>query len=169
MAEKAAKPDFFLKIDGIPGESFDSKHKNEIEILSFSFGADNTGSFSEGSGGGSGKVSLQDFHFVKKWDKASSNLFKRCANGEHIASAVLSCRKPTGEGGQQDYLIIKFSNLLISHYSCGGSGGGNPIPLENIAINFTKIEFDYKPQKTEGGALGGSVLAGWDTKENVAT
>ncbi len=34
------------------------KHKNEIEILSWSFGASNAGSMSSGSGGGAGKVNV---------------------------------------------------------------------------------------------------------------
>jgi type VI secretion system secreted protein Hcp len=163
-----ADADFFLKLEGVDGESEDSKHKNEIEILSFSFGASNTGTSAKGTGAGAGKVNLQDFSFVKTFDKASSNLFKRCANGEHIPSATLVCRKPTGMGGQQEYLTIKFTYLMVTQYSCGGSGGHDPIPTESISLNFQKIEFDYKPQKSDG-TLGGSVLASWDTKENKAT
>lgn len=160
--------DYFLKIEGIDGESKDEKHSDEIEIMSFSFGASNTGTSSMGTGAGSGKVNIHDFSFVKIIDKASSNLFKQVANGKHIATATLSCRKSTGDGGQQDYLIIKFSDVVISSYQCGGSSGGSPIPSESISLNFTKIEYDYKPQN-EKGALGASVKGGWDTKLNKAT
>jgi type VI secretion system secreted protein Hcp len=58
--------DMFLKLDGIPGESRDSKHKGEIEIESFSWGASNSGSAAHGSGGGAGKVAMQDFSFVTR-------------------------------------------------------------------------------------------------------
>lgn len=163
-----SQADFFLKLDGVEGESEDSKHAKEIEILSFSFGGDNTGTSSHGGGAGSGKVNLGDFKFVKLFDKASSNLFKRVANGAHIASAILTCRKPTGDGGQQEYLTVKFFDVLVSSYTCGGSGGSHPIPTESISLNFTKIEFDYKPQKADG-SLGPSVVTSWDTKKNTAT
>lgn len=160
-----SQADFFLKLDGVDGESTDDKHKNEIEIMSFNFGANNTGTSSHGTGAGSGKVNIHDFHFVKIFDKASSNLFQRVANGEHIPTATLSCRKSTGTGGQQDYLIVKMTDVVISSYTCGGSSGGSPIPSESISLNFTKIEFDYKPQKSDG-SLGASVKGGWDTKTN---
>ncbi len=142
-----SQADFFLKLDGVDGESTDEKHTNAIEIMSFNFGANNTGTSSIGTGAGSGKVNIHDFHFVKVFDKASSNLFQRVANGEHIPTATLICRKSTGTGGQQDYLTVKMTDVVISSYTCGGSSGGSPIPSESISLNFTKIEFDYKPQK----------------------
>ena len=59
-----AQVDYFLKIDGVDGESADDKHAKEIELESWSVGATNAGSFSSGGGGGSGKVAMADFHFV---------------------------------------------------------------------------------------------------------
>ena len=78
--------DYFLKIDGIEGESEDDKHKGEIEILSFSFGASNAGSMSYGGGGGTGKVAMQDFNFTKRHDKASPKLFLHCCNGKNLCA-----------------------------------------------------------------------------------
>lgn len=70
-----ASVDYFLKIDGIDGESADAKHKNEIVIESFSRGETNAGNAAHGSGGGVGKVAPQDFHFVMRFNKASPKLF----------------------------------------------------------------------------------------------
>src|SRR5215475_5550792 len=70
-----AAVDYFLKIEGIEGESTDKTHKNSIQVESFSFGETQAGSASHGSGGGAGKVQMQDFHFVKKLDRASPSLF----------------------------------------------------------------------------------------------
>ncbi|HAF13941.1 MAG TPA: type VI secretion system tube protein Hcp, partial [Blastocatellia bacterium] len=80
-----AVTDFFLKLDGIKGESTDSKHKEELEIESFSWGATNSGSFSNapGAGGGTGKVNFQDVHFTKKADKSSADIMFHCASGKH--------------------------------------------------------------------------------------
>ena len=160
-----ASTDFFLKIDGIPGESNDKTHKDEIDVLSFSWGASNTGTSSYGGGAGSGKVNIQDFHFTMKYNKASSLLFLNCANGKHIGKAVLSLRKSTGDGGQKEYMVYTFSDIVISSYQTGASGGGDPIPTESVSFNFAKVEMAYKPQDSKG-ALGAEIKHGWDVKLN---
>jgi type VI secretion system secreted protein Hcp len=152
--------DFFLKIDGIEGESKDSKHTNEIDVLSWSFGATQAGSMSFGGGGGSGKVSMQDFTFTMRMCKATPKLLQHCASGKHITSALLTARK-AGEQ-QQEYMKIKFTDLLVSSYQ---TGGGGEEPLESISLNFAKIEFEYREQKKDG-TLDGPIPAGWDLKKN---
>jgi len=158
--------DFFLKIDGIPGESGDSKHKGEIDVLSYSFGASQTGSFSAGGGGGAGKVQFQDFHFTMKISKASPKLFLACANGEHIKSALLTARKAGKE--QQEFFTVKFGDILVSSFQTGGSGHGDELPMEQISFNFTKMELEYKEQKPDG-TLSGGIKAGYDIKANKAS
>ena len=158
-----AEVDTFLKIDGAAGESEDHKHKGEIEVLSWSFSEVNSGTSGSGGGGGAGRVSMQDFNFVMEYNKASPILFLYCAGGKHIPEATLVCRK-AGED-QQEYLKVKFSNLLISSYSTGGSGAGGVIPIDNISFNYEKIEWEYKPQKDDG-TLDAAVKAGWNLKEN---
>jgi type VI secretion system secreted protein Hcp len=159
-----AAVDYFLKIEGIPGESEDSKHKGEIHVESWSWGETQVGAHAGDGGGGAGKVSMQDFHFVKKFSKASPLLFLKCAGGHHIPSAVLSCRKAGGD--QQEYLTIKMSDLLVSSYQTGGTGQGGLIPQDQVSLNFAKIEFDYKAQKADG-SLDSPVKAGWDLKKNL--
>lgn len=157
-----AQVDYFLKIEGIEGESTDSKHKSEIDVLSWSWGETNSGDFHGRGGGGAGKVSMQDFNFVMTFNKASPKLMLNCAIGKHIPTATLACRKAGGE--QQEYLTIKFTDLLISSYQTGGSGG-DVIPIDQISFNYGKIEFEYKPQK-EDGSLGSPMKAGYDLKAN---
>ena len=96
-----AAVDYFLKIDGIQGESEDAKHPKEIQVLSFSFGASQAGTFAFGGGGGSGKVQMQDFHFMMNVNKASPKLLLACANGQHIPRRSSSARKAGKD--QQDY------------------------------------------------------------------
>lgn len=156
-----ADADFFLKINGIPGESAKDGHKDEIEILSWAWGENNSGSHSTGGGGGAGKVSMQDFSFSMPSNKASPELFFACATGKHIPDALLSCRKAGGK--QQDFLKIKFTDLLISSYQTGGSPGSG-IPQETIAFNFAKIEVSYAPQKGDG-PLGAFVTHWYDVKQ----
>jgi type VI secretion system secreted protein Hcp len=177
--------DAFLKIDGIKGESQDSKHKGEIDIMSFSWGATQAGTYGTGGGGGAGKVSVQDFLIVKKVDCSTPLLFLNCANGAHIKEANFVVRKAGGT--QLEYLKYKFSDVLISGVKPHGEAahvvsprdvatgqasgrryetGGDEIPLEEVTLNFAKVEISYQPQSSTGAAQGGPVLAGWDVKAN---
>src|SRR5215471_12513623 len=164
-----AAVDYFLKIEGIPqAESPDDQYKGSdgwIQIESWSFGASQGGTMAYGGGGGAGKVSMQDFHFVMKVNKASPKLFLACADGEHIKKAVLTCRKAGKE--QQEFLKVTMSDLLVSSFQTGGSGQSDIVPTDQISLNYSKIEFEYKEQKPDG-TLGGAVKAGYDLKANKA-
>jgi type VI secretion system secreted protein Hcp len=153
--------DAFLKIDGIKGESKDSKHADEIQLVSFSWGATNAGAHSAGAGGGAGKVSMQDFHFTMSVNKASPNLMQYCCTGKHIPTAFLTVRKAGGT--QLEYIKIKFSELLVSSFQTGGTQHGDAVPLDQISLNFTKLEYDYIPQKADGSG-DGPVHGGYDLK-----
>lgn len=157
-----AAVDYFLKIEGIDGESTDDKHKNEIDVLSWSWGEANSGSHGAGGGGGAGKVMMQDFSFTMKVNKASPKLMLACATGEHLKKATLTCRKAGKE--QQEYLVIKFTDLLVSSFQTGGSAG-EVVPVDQVSLNFAKIEYEYKPQKADG-TLDSAVKAGYDLQAN---
>src|SRR5436853_2996585 len=104
--------DIFAKIADIKGESLDDKHKDEIEVLSYSWGVSNAGSMSSGSGGGEGKASFHDITFTHVMDKASPVLMQACATGTHLKEATITHRK-SGKG-QQEYLIIKMNDVLVT-------------------------------------------------------
>ena len=157
-----AAVDYFLKVDGIDGESTDDKHKNEIDVESWSWGESNSGTHAGGGGGGAGKVSFQDISFASRVSKASPKLMLACATGQHIKKAVLTCRKAGGD--QQEYMIWTFSDLLVSSFQIGGSQG-DVVPVEQVSLNFSKVEFEYKPQKPDG-SLDAPVKAGYDLKLN---
>ena len=156
--------DYFLKIEGIKGESHDSKHKDEIDLLSWSWGETQTGSHAFGGGGGAGKVNMQDFQFTMNANLASPKLLLACANGEHIKEATMTCRKAGKE--QQEYLKIKMNDLLVSSFQTGGHSGGE-VPVDQISVNYTKIEYQYAKQKPDG-TLDGPVKAGYNLKEMKA-
>lgn len=157
-----AQVDYFLKIEGVEGESTDSKHKNEIDVDSWSWGETNAGTHAFGGGGGAGKVSMQDFHFVMRANKASPKLMLACATGQHIPKAVLVCRRAGTE--QQEYLEITFSDILVSSYQTGGSSG-DIVPVDQISLNFSKIEYVYYMQNAKGG-LDAPIKTGYDVKAN---
>lgn len=159
-----AAVDYFLKIEGVPGESQDSKKKGEIDVESWSWGENNTGTAGHGSGAGAGKVQAQDFHFVKKMDKSSPVLFIGCAVGAHYKTAILTARKAGGT--QQEYLKITMSDVMVTSYQVGGSAHGDVVPTDQVSLNFAKLEVIYKEQKPDG-TLGAEVKQTYDFVKNV--
>jgi type VI secretion system secreted protein Hcp len=146
--------DAFLEIEGIKGESTDRDHPDEIVIDSFSFGLGSTAPPGAGGGGGSGKVAVQDFHFTMRTTKASPVLMQACATGKHFKTAILTCRKAGDK--PLEFLIIKMNDVLISGYQLGGDAGGDTLPMDQISLNYSKIEFDYSTgNETTTGVIGG--------------
>lgn len=158
----AQSVDMFIKIDGIPGESTDDQHKDEIVIESWSWGATQTSSSGGAGGAGAGKVSFQDLHFVHKVDKASPKLFLATAKGTPIPNVELTVRKAGAI--PLEYIKIKMSDVIISGVSPGTSG--DSIPTEQVTLNFAKYEIEYTPQDPNTGKPEPPVKASWDLNAN---
>jgi type VI secretion system secreted protein Hcp len=142
--------DIFAKVGDIKGESLDSKHKDEIEVLSWSWGVTNAAKLT-GGGGGAAKASFHDLSFTHKIDKASPVLMKGCATGQHLKEATVTHRK-AGKG-QQDFLIIKMSDVLITAVTDADSTEGGR--LETVSLAFAKVDLEYRPQKADGSLDAG--------------
>ena len=156
--------DMFIKIDGIKGESKDSKHKGEIDVLAWSWGLSNSGTFHMGGGGGAGKANVQDLSFTHFVDTASPNLALACCNGKHFEEAVLTVRK-AGEK-PLDYLMLTMNDIIITSVSPGGASGDELI-TENVTLNFAKYTLSYQPQDNKGAKAGGAVEIEYDIAKNV--
>jgi type VI secretion system secreted protein Hcp len=153
--------DIFLKLGDIKGESLDDKHKDEIEVLSFSWGVTNSGAMSSGVGGGAGKATFHDLSIVHHLDKASPVLLQTCAMGTHLKEAVITHRK-AGKG-RQEYLIVKLNDVIITGVTHGGSDGQTI--SENVTLAFAKVDLEYKPQKPDG-SLDAGIQFKYDIKSN---
>ena len=151
--------DIFAKIGDIKGESFDAKHKDEIEVLSFSWGVTNTGNI--GTGGGAGRATFQDLSIVHKIDKATPRLLEACATGGHLKDATITQRK-AGKG-QQEYLIIKMNDVIITGVALADSSGA--AGSETVSMAFAKVDLEYKPQKPDG-SLDAGIHFKFDIKAN---
>jgi type VI secretion system secreted protein Hcp len=155
--------DMFMKLDGIQGEAQDSVHKNEIDVLAWSWGASNSGSAHQGGGAGSGKANFQDLSFTKYIDLSSTSLMQACATGKHVANATLTVRK--AGTNPLEYLVINMTEVLISNISTGGSGGEDRL-TENVSLNFASFKVNYKQQSAQGSAAG-SPSFGWSIVQNT--
>ena len=159
-----AAVDYFLKLDGVNGDSADRDHKQEIEISSFSWGMSNSGTASHGGGGGAGKVSVQDFHFVTHTGVQSPSLLVATGTGQHFKKAVLTVRK-AGEKQAVEFLKIRLTDVLVSSYQVGGThDGGDGVPMDQFSLNFSKIEMEVSQQSVDGTT--GKVVGGWDVAAN---
>jgi len=160
--------DAFLKIATIPGESTDDKHKDWIEILSFSHSLSQPSSSTGASAGGartSGRVEMQDFSVVKTLDKASPKLALACCKGEHIKDVTLElCR---AGGDKQKYMVYKLTDAVVANVRNGGSAkGGDQLPTEEVSFHFAKIEWTFTVIDSTGKAKG-NVPAYWDLQKNA--
>jgi type VI secretion system secreted protein Hcp len=156
--------DIFAKLGDIKGESIDDKHKDEIEVLSFSWGVSNAGSMGYGTGGGEGKATFHDLSFTHKVDKASPVLMQACATGVHLKDATITHRK-AGKG-QQEFLVIKMNDVIITSVTHGSAGGDGA--SENVSIAFAKVAVEYKPQKADG-SLDAGIHFKYDLKAQKET
>ena len=138
-----AAVDYFLKIDGVEGESLDEKHKGEIEVESFSWGIDAT----DDKGNVSGPVDVSDFHFTMRMSKASPVLMQACATGEHIKSARFTGRHAGGDS-QFEFIKIELDQILIGLYRT--AGGGDELPMEEISLNFGTAAIAFTSQGADG-------------------
>ena len=172
-----AQLDNFIKIDQIPGESTDEKHKDEIEVLSYHFGMQHgdAGSSSTGGARTAGRVSHAPFHFVKSTDKASAKLLEKCCNGTHIPKAVFTAHRATDQ--KQKYLQIDFTDIIVSSWKStqasptergagAGAGGGIMLTYEEVSLNYGSIKYTYTATDHKTGKAAGDVVAGWDLIAN---
>ena len=157
--------DVYLKVDGLEGESNDSKHKNEIEVLSFTWGVTQqiTGTVSSSGTFTGQRCDMSPLVIQKLFDKASPKASQACAAGDHFASAVLTlCR---AGGDKQPYMEYKLSDVLLSSVQVGGGGEGG-VPSESWALQYSKIEMKYTQIGLDGKPAGAGAAVGWDLKEN---
>src|SRR5580698_7007608 len=139
----------FLKLGDIKGESKDDKHKGEIDILAWSWGASNSGNAHVGGGAGAGKVDVQDVSVTKWLDLSSTSIHNAVCVGKHIPEVTLVVRK-AGEK-PLEYFTLTMKEVFVTSISVGGSGGEDRL-TENITLNFSKFKVQYKEQLDSGGA-----------------
>lgn len=169
--------DTYIKIDGIPGESLDEKHRDWIELKSFNFGASQATSATASSAGGASaeRVNLSEFSIQKFVDKASPKIFESCCKGQHIKEVVMHVNRAGGD--KVRYLEIKLEEVIISSTEMEGISAStsyeksekedrHDLPYENVKFNYARIKVTYTQQKRSDGQGGGNVAGGWDRTRN---
>jgi type VI secretion system secreted protein Hcp len=156
--------DIFLKLDDVKGESQDSKHKDEIDVLSWGWGLTQSGTMHVGGGGGAGRANIQDLSLTKYVDKSTPNLVMAACSGKHYKEAQLVVRKAGGDS-PLEYVKLTLKEVLISSITTGGSGEQDRL-TENIGFNFAEFKYEYFPQKSDGTGEA-AIEAAWHIAENA--
>ncbi len=134
--QAAAAVDYFLKIDGIDGESSDRGHGGGIDILAWSWGMSQSGSSPDD---GSIVADSQELSLTKYVNKATPKLMLHLARGAHIGEAQLIVRKAGGDAKQTGYFIIHIERVVVTYVRTGG-GGGEDWLTENVTLNFPAVK-----------------------------
>ncbi|MGH8175984.1 MAG: Hcp family type VI secretion system effector [Steroidobacter sp.] len=156
--------DTFLKLGALKGESQVKGFEDQIQVLAWSWGMSQPGTTHHGTGGGAGKVNVQDLSFTHYVDAASPSLMLACCKGSHYDEATLTMRKAGGD--PLPYLTIKLKDIIVTSVSDGGSSG-EELLTENITLNFAGFEVAYQPQDNKGAKKGGAIEIKYDIAKNV--
>ena len=159
--------DYYLKLDGVEGESQKEGHTKEIEVASWSWGGTNDGSFALGAGGGTGKFHAHDLNVNAYLSKASGKLLQACTKGSHIDKGVLSARKSGGDNKPYDFLKITLEHCLVSSFNTNGSQGVEQL-IDSITLNFTKVTYEYFAQDPSKGTVSSTGSISYDLAKAVA-
>ena len=141
--------DMFLKIGDIKGESTDDKHKDWIEVLSWSWGT-STGTAKTRKGTVPAQC-VQDLVLQKYVDSSSPQLIMNGVLGQAAKEATLVMRKAGKE--QQEFLVIKMQDVLVSSYQTGASSSNEAQLTDQITLHFSSISGEYRPVSDTGKVL----------------
>jgi len=162
----AADVDFFLKLDGIQGESQDSKHQGEMELMSFSFGVrhgSNAGTDTTAQLGT--RVTFDTFKCTARASLATPPIFAACCAGTPIKTATITCRKAGGK--QQEFLVYTLTSVLVNSWE-PVHAGGDVTPVEVISLSFGGLQVGYRQQMPDG-SLGGLMSRKFTLTDNTSS
>ncbi|MDR6934895.1 MULTISPECIES: type VI secretion system tube protein Hcp [unclassified Luteibacter] len=148
----------------IEGASNHAKHKGEVPIIAWAWGASNSGNLHTGAGYASGgKANVQDITITKFVDSCSNALLNACCTGARVENATLYVTNATGE--QTDFVTIELSEgVMVTSMSTGGSGGDERL-TENITLHFGKFKYAFQPQDDKGKPDGGKKEFTYDMQQ----
>jgi len=159
--------EFYAKFDGIPGECTDSKHKEWIEVLSYSHGVEQEGASRSGGGESTvGRAHFSDFSIVKRLDKSSPKLALVCASGQHVTTVKMELCQATKD--KHPYMKYNLFDVVIAGVRPSGQNSSDTLPLEEVSMRYSKIEWEFTPMDGSGKAQA-ATKASWNLKDNTGT
>ena len=154
-----AQGDMFLKIDGarqgaIKGEAQDWAHKDEIDVLAWSWGMEGNSIHGQATA----KTTVRELKVGKRVDRATTALMSALHNNEVIKKAVLTVRKAGGADPVEYFTITMEQARITSIVEQSGAAGDPSMLMEELSLAFTKLAVEYKPQGADGSYRGGTAF-----------
>jgi Hemolysin-coregulated protein (uncharacterized) len=140
---------YFLKLDGVTGDSTEAGHQGEIELNSYRIMENEPEESTTGVTTQLAKLGDNNLRFLADSSKASPELFSKAASGDAIANAVLTVRKG---GRHSDYLTLKMTNVVLTSYQ--NSGNDNNSAIDEVLLNYGTIQITHNE--------GTPYKKGWD-------
>ena len=134
---------YFLKLDGIPGESQDPSHVGQIGVLSWSWGM----SRAAPTGTTNPKPNVSEFSIFKDVDLASAPLMRACLGGTVIKSGLFVGAKVGSDFPNSPFLQMNFQQLRVTSVQDSGS---SEVPSESVSFSFGIVTFTYTPTDPAG-------------------
>ncbi len=157
---------FYIKFDGVDGESTDENHAGWTEILSWNHGFTQPASPLRGSTGSTiERADHQNLSITKYADCATDALLKACWSGKQFETVKLECLRSDGENQAISYLVIDLDDVIVSNYNMSGAGGD--LPMENLNLAYSKVTYTYVEKAKADGAAGGNKPVSHDLKTNA--
>ena len=147
--------------DGIPGDSTDAQHKNQISIESFAFLAKRPSTRTAGA------VRFSGLRLDKVYDVSSPRILSAATSGRHLKSATVTFSTGS-DAGSTNVLTYKLSDVAVSSYE---HGGANPDakPLgsleEEIGLSPARVQVTEKTFSANGNA-GPAVTSSWQVPKS---
>jgi type VI secretion system secreted protein Hcp len=140
----------------VKGESADSAHPEEIEVVSWSWGMQARTSM--GGSVATGKAAILELKITKRLDSASTALMAALRHNEPIAKAVLTVRK-AGKHPLEHLKITIEQGRVTGLTIEGGEGADGTETVERLSLTFNKLNVEYKPQGPDGQPRGSMMFA----------
>ena len=151
--------DYFLRIDGIPGESTDAKHKGEIDVLSFSWGEPRP------------RRRRRRRRRRGQGRHGPLNVTAHVEGEPAAAAGVRAGQAPQERGADRaqgaarrrlEFLTFSLSDVLVSAYQVGGRDDRAAARLDLARLRADQVE--YRSRRPT--VVGAVTKAGWDVKAN---
>jgi len=159
-----AADDYFLKIDGVPGESAAGLAKDAIQVKEFSWGAENTSAFTSG-GASAGKATFKEFTIKKNVDSTSPVLLQKLGLGAPLPAIELAVRHAAATP-QPFYMRYCMQPVLVVSQEQAASGDGSI--EETIVFKFAASSQTFARQNA-AGQVTSNVIGSWNTLTNSAS
>jgi len=121
----------FLKLDGVLGGSEDPRHRGEIEVSSYSWGAAHAGTT-----GGPGKVQITSISLTAPVDTASPFLLVYSNEGRYFKEATLTVEQVSEKGTPYRALLVRMNSVTIKTASYNGGSWDNKNGVVAMTLDF---------------------------------